>query len=223
MLLICWKIPLQLIQNSWNFARITPSLWNTFLPISTFCGTLLFPWWWWKHHEHCPAVMTPRGNSSWTITGKLEEIPQILLAEAQALTNKAEGLRALTAGNCRQLSGGWDGKKCNLFNADVRIMEHTVEKERLKPYFWDQHCVETARDSSCADSIRNYPDDKGKRKEAILCISLLFWVQSAHIFSTAISIPPPKTSQQSTAHIFKDDVGKLPRLYIFLFNLYLWG
>lgn len=114
-------------------------------------------------------------------------------------------------------------KKCNIFYADVRIMEQTVEKERLKPYFWDQHCVETARDSSCADSIRNYPDDKGKRKEAILCISLLFWVQSAHIFSTAISIPPPKTSQQSTAHIFKDDVGKLPRLYIFLFNLYLWG
>lgn len=99
-------------------------------------------------------------------------------------------------------------------------MERAAEKEQLKSYFWDQHCVET-QDSSCADSIRNYPDDKGKRKEAILCIFLLFWVQSAHIFSTAISIPPPKTSLQSTAHIFKDDVGKLPRLYIFLFNLYL--
>lgn len=37
-----------------------------------------------------------------------------------------------------------------------------------------------------------------KKNEAILFVFLLFRVQSGHIFSIAISIPPPKKSQQST-------------------------
>lgn len=116
------------------------------------------------------------------------------------MTNIAEGPCPLTANSCRQLSAGWDGKICNIFYTDVRLREQVVEKgatEAGTSGTSSQNCVETVQDSSCADHIRNYLDDKGKRNEAILCIFLLFRVQSEHIFSTAISIPPPKKSQQS--------------------------
>lgn len=43
---------------------------------------------------------------------------------------------------------------------------------------------------------------KGKRKKAILCVLLFFRVQSEHIFSIAISIPPPKKPQPSTELAF---------------------
>lgn len=71
--------------------------------------------------------------------------------------------------------------------------------ERLKLYFWDQFTEPCRKLFTSADHIRNYLDDKEKKeKKAVLYIFLLFRVQSGHIFSIAISIPPPKKSQQST-------------------------
>lgn len=92
-----------------------------FLQISTFCSIFFFPWQGGRRQELPPSC-------DGTLFEQSGEIPQVLIAEAQALTNIAGGPCPLAANSCRQLSAGRDRKTRNICYADVRLREQVAEK-----------------------------------------------------------------------------------------------